>query len=161
MFWACARLEAHRERLALHCLGLNGYTTYLPRLRERRASHGRKIEIRAPLFPGYLFLQVVNGWLQARWSPGVAHLIMDGAVPARVPDTVIAQIRESERDGLVELPRRRELAPGTRVRVTQGPLAGFGGLYAGQRPRERILVLLTVLGACRPVELRAGNIEAV
>jgi hypothetical protein len=28
------------------------------------------------------------------------------------------------------------------------------------RPRERVLVLLTVLGACRRVELDAGDIEA-
>ena len=57
-YWAVARLEPHREQLALRCLGLAGYETYFPRLRERRISHGRKIEIRPPLFPGYCFLTV-------------------------------------------------------------------------------------------------------
>ena len=50
-YWACARLEPHRERLALHCLELNGFKVYLPRLREHRTSYGRKIEIRPLLLP--------------------------------------------------------------------------------------------------------------
>ena len=41
-YWAVARLQPHRERLALHCLGLAGFTVYLPRLRSERvsAAHG-------------------------------------------------------------------------------------------------------------------------
>jgi hypothetical protein len=66
-YWAVARLGRNRERVALHCLGLAG-TVYYPRLRERRVSHGRKIEIRPPLFPGYV---------------GVISMIMDGARPAK------------------------------------------------------------------------------
>jgi hypothetical protein len=50
-YWACARLEPHRERVALHCLELNGFKVYLPRLREHRTSYGRKIEIRPLLLP--------------------------------------------------------------------------------------------------------------
>src|SRR6516165_6901122 len=84
MYWTCARLEPHRERLALHCLGLAGYVTYLPRLRERRLSHGRRIEVRPPLFPGYCFFVVEAQWHAARWSVGVLRLIMNGIQPARV-----------------------------------------------------------------------------
>jgi hypothetical protein len=47
------------------------------------------------------------------------------------------------------------------VRVTQGPLRGLDGLYEGQRPHERVLVLLAVLGAARRVELGADDIEPV
>ena len=70
-YWAVARLEPHREQLALRCLGLAGYETYFPRLREHRISHGRRIEIRPPLFPGYCFLTVEAQWYAAPWSIGV------------------------------------------------------------------------------------------
>jgi transcriptional antiterminator RfaH len=159
-FWTCARLEPHRERLALHCLSLNGYTTYLPRLREWRRSHGRKILATPPLFPGYAFIEIALQWHSAKWSVGVLGLIMDGGRPARVPDAVIDEIRGRERGGLVELPRRG-LVVGDRVRVTQGPMRGLDGLYEGQKSRDRVLVLLAVLGACRRVELAVGDIEAV
>jgi hypothetical protein len=52
-YWACAQLETNRERLALHCLGLAGFETYLPRIRDQRISRGRKIIVTPPLFVGY------------------------------------------------------------------------------------------------------------
>jgi len=92
MYWCCAQVEPRRERLASHCLTLAGYEIYQPLLREQRRSHGRKIIVTPPLFPGYLFLWVVSGWWNARWAAGVRRLVMDGLVPARVPDRVIAEI---------------------------------------------------------------------
>src|SRR5262245_32974451 len=102
-YWACARLQPNREALALHCLGLNGYTVYYPRLRERRTRHGRKVELRPPLFPGYAFIAIALQWHTARWSAGVIDLIMNGVGPAHVSDAVIAEIRDREVGGLIEL----------------------------------------------------------
>ena len=84
-FWACAQLEANRERLALHCLGLAGYEVYLPRIRARRLKT-------AALFPGYAFVLIELRWHSARWSPGVLRLVLDGMQPAKVPDKVILPI---------------------------------------------------------------------
>jgi transcriptional antiterminator RfaH len=159
MYWAAARLQPRREALALHCLKLAGYRTYFPRLREHRTNFGRRIEHRSPLFPGYAFVQIELQWHTARWSPGIIALILDGDAPARVPDKVIAEIRGRERAGLIELPPR--LKPGARVRVTRGPLQSLEGLCAGQGPRERVLVLLQVLGAARQVALPAADVERV
>ena len=41
-YWAVAQLQPQCERLALHTLTLAGYTTYLPRLRQRRMSFGER-----------------------------------------------------------------------------------------------------------------------
>jgi transcriptional antiterminator RfaH len=159
-YWAVARLEPRREQLALRCLGLAGYATYFPRLRERRISHGRRIEVRPPLFPGYAFIAIELQWHAARWTAGVVGLIMGGTHPARVPDNVIDEIRGRERGGLVELPKRETFRAGETVRVVQGPFAGQLALYAGQRPRERVLVLLALLGGQQRVELAKDDIEA-
>ena len=91
-YWACAQLEANRERLALHCLGVAGYQTYLPRIRVKRAMPARKIVTQTtPLFPGYCFVGIDLQWHAARWSPGVHRLVLDGLQPA-VPDKVIAEL---------------------------------------------------------------------
>jgi transcriptional antiterminator RfaH len=159
-YWACARLVPQRERLALHCLGLAGYVTYLPRLREIRRSRGRKIEVRPALFPGYLFLEITNGWWDARWSPGIAALLMSGDAPAVVPMHVILEIKSREVSGLVELPKSG-LKPGARVRILQGPLQGHLGIYAGMKPRERVEVLLRLLGSEQRVIMAKQNVEVV
>src|SRR5215469_3695611 len=161
MFWCCAQIEPYRERLALHCLGLNGFEVYCPRLRQQIRSHGRKI-VRTPLlFPGYAFVLIVSAWWSARWSPGVRRLVMDGERPAVVPDAVIAEIRSRERNGLVELVRPRGLRPGTRVRVISGPLSEKIGMLAVLRPHERVIVLLNLLGGDQRVDLAMNAIEAV
>jgi transcriptional antiterminator RfaH len=157
-YWACARLEPRRERLALYCLGLAGFETYFPRLREKRVSHGRRIEVRPPLFPGYCFLTIEAQWHAARWSVGVLGLIMDGIRPAKVADSVITDIRSHERNGLVELPRRDEFMAGDQVRILKGPFAGHFGLFAGMKPRDRVEVLLALLGGCSRVLLPESHI---
>ena len=160
-YWACAQVEPQQERVAQHYLSLSGYTTYCPRLRIFRRGHGRKIETKPPLFPSYVFVTIVTGWWSARWCPHVVRLILNGATPAVVADSVIDEIRSRERGGLVELPKPAGFNPGDRVRVLAGPLQVHLGLYAGQRPHERVLVLLALLGGEQRVTLAKKDVEVV
>jgi len=160
-YWACAQVAPQQERAAQHFLQLRGFESYCPRLRVTRRQHGRKIELRPPLFVSYLFIWIVAGrWWDARWCPYVSRIILNGAQPAVVPDGVISEIKARERGGLVELPKREEFRMGEAVRVTHGPLVGCVGLYAGMRPHERCLVLLALLGGHQRVELARGDVEA-
>jgi transcriptional antiterminator RfaH len=128
---------------------------------ERRVVRGRKIEICPPLFPGYCFVAIELQWHTARWCVGVLGLIMDGATPTRVPDNVIAEIRARERGGLIELPPQLGLRAGDAVRILAGPFQGQLALYAGVKPRERVEVLLALLGAQQRVTLPRGAIGTV
>jgi transcription antitermination factor NusG len=167
VYWACAQLEAHRERLALHTLGLAGYTTYLPRIRiQRRVSIGSRklIDVATPLFPGYAFVLIELQWHAARWSPGVIRLVFDGLDhPARVPDTVIADLRQREVNGFVVLSTARTTGfkRGDQVRVVTGPATGQLAIFNGMKARERVEVLLMMLGASRHVELARAAIRSV
>src|SRR6516162_5996834 len=160
-YWCAARLQPHREALALHCLGLGGFTVYYPRLRDQRFRHGRKVELRPPLFPGYAFISVVSSWWAARWTAGVINLIMDGAAPARVPDAVIAEIRGREVGGLIELVPPASLRRGVRVRILRGPFSDHLAIFADMRPRQRVEILLQLLGGEQRVTLAKKDIEVV
>ena len=160
-YWCAARLLARHEAYALHCLSAAGYVSYYPRLRVRRARFGRKIETHPPLFPGYAFIAIELQWHTARWCPCVIGLIMDGPVPARVCDDIIAEIKGRERGGLVELPKPPGLHAGDRVRFLSGPFAGHLGLYAGMKPRQRVEVLLQLLGSMQRVTLPRGAVELI
>ena len=109
----------------------------------------------------YAFVVITLGWWNARWSPGVARLVLDGAAPAKVPDHIIAGLRERKRNGVIELPKAPTsvLRAGDPVRVTHGPFAGFAGLYQGMRGRQRIEILLTVLGSQQRVTLPKGSVD--
>jgi transcriptional antiterminator RfaH len=156
-YWAACRLQPNRTALALHYLNLQGYEVYCPRLRERRVRRGRRVELLLPLFPGYTFLRVVTGWWEARWAPGTCGLVMDGATPAKVPDAVIAEIRSREREGAIELPPN--LRPGDRLRVLRGPFRDQLAIYAGMSGRDRVAVLLRLLGGERRILLHRSDVE--
>jgi hypothetical protein len=49
--WIVARSEPNREATAASFLGRAGYPVYLPRIRETRSNHGRRVVITPPLFP--------------------------------------------------------------------------------------------------------------
>jgi len=75
-FWAAAQLQPNRTSLALHCLALAGYED--PRLRVDRRSHGRRILVAPPLFPGYCF----NGTPPAGRPAWFASCLMVRSRPA-------------------------------------------------------------------------------
>jgi len=54
-YWAVARLEPRRERVALYHLGRVGFETYLPRLRERRVLTGGASKFSRRFFPDIAF----------------------------------------------------------------------------------------------------------
>jgi transcriptional antiterminator RfaH len=129
-YWACAQLAPSRERLALHCLQqVAGFEVYAPRIKAPRGARSRNPRL---LFPGYVFVLIVLQWHAAMRTPGVVRLVLDGGIPARVPDNVIAELRARERNGLLQLPEPRRFRAGERVRVIHGPLVGLEGLVAGR-----------------------------
>jgi transcriptional antiterminator RfaH len=159
MYWAAAQLKPQGERVALQCLALAGFETFVPRIRERRVRQGRKVEATPPLFPGYAFVVIELQWRAAHYCPGVVRLVMDGFQPARMPDGVIADIRARQRDGLVVLPRR--LKRGDPVRILRGPFREQLAFYEGQAPHERVAVLLQLLGGQQRATLPESDVQAV
>jgi transcriptional antiterminator RfaH len=111
------------------------------------------------LFPSYAFVLIELQWSQARYSPGVVRLVMDGFAPAIVPDAVVASLKAREVSGLIELlPPPPRFRRGDYVRVRRGPFANQVGLYAGMKPRDRVAVLLSLLGGSRRVELADADV---
>ena len=151
------QLEINRVELALHFLKLGGFATYCPRIRVERKLGGT--DATALLFPGYSFISIELQWHRASRTPGVAKLIMDGEHPGRVPDGVIEGLRAREHDGLIVLPPPPRLRHGDRVRIIAGPLLGRLAIFEGMKPRQRVEVLLGILGADRRLELRRRDIR--
>jgi transcriptional antiterminator RfaH len=123
----------------------------------------KTLEVPAALFPGYLFIRIVEGrWWDARWSVGVARIILDGNRPAVVADAVIDGIKAREVDGLIQLaPPPSEFNPGDRLRIVQGAFAGHLAVYAGMTSRQRIEVLLILLGSPRRVTLPKADVRPI
>ena len=159
-YWAAARAQPQREAAAQHFLQLAGFTVYLPRLRQHRVNHGRKVEVRPPLFPGYLFVRVGNtGWSRVENTIGILQLLRTGDKPAIIADHVIEEIQSREHNGVVKLPERPRWQAGDRVRIGNGTFLGQIGLFDGMGARERVFVLLNLFGRQTRAELSIADLH--
>jgi transcriptional antiterminator RfaH len=161
--WYVAHTHAHAEAKAALNLRRQGYAVFFPRYRKRRR-HARRIEIvSAPLFPRYVFVLVdraTQRWRAIGSTFGVAHLVCLGDEPAVVPDKVIAELQEREdSQGLVNLDSPMFI-PGAKVRVRSGAFGDSLGLCEGMTDRERVVVLLDLLGRKVRVVMGVEAIEA-
>jgi transcriptional antiterminator RfaH len=162
--WYVVQTQPHAETKAMGHLIRQGFDAYLPRYLKRRR-HARRVEtIAAPLFPRYLFVTVdmeTQRWRSIHSTTGVARLVCNGDDPAPVPPEVVAALqRREDTGGFVTLERRQQFAPGERVRVVDGIFADNLGLFEGMADRERVAILLDLLGRKVRILLDEGAITA-
>lgn len=152
--WYLVHTKPKQERRALDNLQRQGYPCFLPLVPVESVRRGRLAVVEQALFPRYLFIQLDDSLHARAWGPvrstlGVTRLVSFGLQPARVPDDLIAQLRQQLQD-LAAAPQPL-FQPGQTVRVTQGPFAGLDCIYQMPDGDQRAIVLLTLLQ--RPVRV--------
>jgi len=162
--WFVAHTQPHAEAKATAHLNRQGFQIYFPRYLKRRR-HARKIEtVAAPLFPRYLFVSVdmsVQRWRSIYSTVGVARLVSNGDEPAPVPDGVVEALQGREdTNGFITLEHRPPFRAGEKIRVLDGAFASCLGLFEGMAERERIAILLDLLGRKVRVVLDAALVAA-
>jgi len=148
--WYVVQTHSHAERKAEAHLERQGFTTYLPRYLKRRR-HARKIElVPAPLFPRYMFVSIdvsLQRWLAIRSTIGVTQVVCTGNDPVSVPDGIVERLKASQNaDGFIPLDTRPRFAPGDKIKVLDGAFADCLGLIDTVTDRERVAILLDLLG---------------
>jgi transcriptional antiterminator RfaH len=162
--WFVAHTQPHSEAKATAHLNRQGFEIYLPRYLKRRR-HARKIEtVAAPLFPRYLFVAVdttAQRWRSIYSTVGVARLVCNGDEPTAVPDGIVEALKSREdTNGFIKLEYRPSFRPGEKVRVLDGAFSSCLGLFEGMAERERITILLDLLGRKVRVVLDADLVAA-
>lgn len=142
--WYLVYSKPQQERLALENLERQGYPSYLPMIRNRRRRKGKYTSIVEPMFPRYLFVHLsdeTDNWGPIRSTIGVVNLVRFGMRAARVPDSLIAMMKEREEDGVqrIAVP---ELNPGDHVRIVEGVMAGYDAIFQAKTGKERVVLLL-------------------
>jgi transcriptional antiterminator RfaH len=162
--WYVVQTQINAEAKAARNLVRQGFEIYLPRYLKRR-SHARKIEkVASPLFPRYMFVQIdlaAQRWRSIQSTFGVSRLVLNGPDPARVAPEVISSLRGREDSvGYVRLDPQPKFALGEKVRVLSGVFAENLGLFDGMADRDRVAILLELLGRKVRVSIEAELITA-
>ena len=137
---------------------------YLPRYLKKRR-HARRLDtIAAPLYQGYLFVAIDLGaqrWRSIHSTIGVSRLVCRGEEPAALPEAIVEELkRRQDENGLIRLERRPRFNPGDKVRVVEGAFSDCLGLFEGMNDRERVAILLDLLGRKVRVHLASEFVDA-
>lgn len=160
--WYVVQAQPGRERLALMHLGRQSFVAFCPtRLKTRRSGH-KHVDVKAPFFPGYLFVSLdldCERWRSINGTVGVIRLVAfgSGGRPTPLPRGFVERLQELN-DG--NCPIANELRAGDRVRVIGGPLDDLCGALEGASDHERVTILLSLLGKETRVSLRRGSLIA-
>jgi transcriptional antiterminator RfaH len=88
----------------------------------------------------------VQRWRSVYSTIGVTQLICNSDVPAAVPDEVVTTLKAREDAvGFIRL-EPRPFRLGEKIRIVEGVLADCLGLYDGMTDRDRVTILLDLLG---------------
>lgn len=148
--WYVVQTQPNSEAKVVSHLARQDFEPYLPRYLKRRR-HARRVEdVMVPLFPRYLFVKVdraTQRWRAIHSTAGVSRLVCNGDEPASVAESVIAALKVREgSDGAVRLTLPPRFRPGEQVRIMDGVFSSCLGLYEGMTDRDRVAVLLDMLG---------------
>ena len=148
--WYLVHSKPQREQVATTQLERQGFEVFLPRMRVQARRRGRYLERVEAMFPRYLFTRLdveTQDWSPIRSTLGVSALVRFGLNPAIVPESLVEDLRtRADEDGIVADLVPPDLEPGRAVRVTEGLLEGYHGIVKAKNGRERVDILLDLVG---------------
>ena len=156
--WYCVRTKPKNERLTSQLLRMEvGLSVFCPFIRFERARRTGRTWVTEAMFPGYIFARMdyLTQNRHVRAIRGVLTIVGFGEAPTIVPDEIVDELRREVRDEetLIIQP---QIAIGEEVNVIVGPFQGLRAVVSRVLPaRERVAVLLEVLGMEREVEVSA------
>lgn len=146
--WYAVQSRPFGEHLAAAQVGRLDLELFLPRVQQERLICGVHRTLTKALFPGYFFARFCPGVSlgAVRSTPGVLRVVGTPRLPIPVAPEIVQALRErTGDDGFVRF-EPKSFRPGERVRIEEGPFAGWiGRVEREPDDRRRVLILLEAL----------------
>ena len=156
--WYAAYTRANHEKRVAAELHARGLDHFLPLYSSVRRWKDRRVSLKLPLFPGYVFVRLaLRERLSVLQVPSVVRLVGFNGLPTALPDQEI----EILRSGLGQTSQAQPhpfLTVGRRVRITGGPFAGLEGLLKRKKTSLRVVVSLELIQRAVAVEVDIADL---
>lgn len=161
--WYVFYTSIHAEEAVQRLIRELGYQTFVPfEKRSTRLLRRKSPFYLSPLFPRYGFVRfniAYDDWGQILHAKGVFDLLRQQAQPVAVDDHAINGLQLAEKIGLFD--RTKPPKVGMKVQITSGPLTDFIGKVVRVRARDRVRVLLSLLGGAREVVIPVSSLQEI
>ena len=149
-YWFVATYKINEIKRAESNLSIQNFEYYLPKIKVKKSNSNFKEEI---LFPGYVFLKTrPEDYSLIKYTKGIKKVVKFGKNIPHLTDDEINSIRSVEKLSNSE-PITLKINIGQEAVVTKGPFKGTLVKICTLPSKERIEVLLTILGSLRKVSI--------
>ncbi len=161
--WYVLHTRSRFEQVVFDGLEKKSLETFLPKVTTLSKRRDRRLKIRIPLFPGYVFVRSdlnPHERLEIVKTIGVVRLVGNKDGPIPVPDEAINSLRIMVAGDNRVLTGTR-MKKGDRVIVVDGPFTGIMGTFVRYRGRGRVVVSIEALGQYAAVDVPEDYVERV
>ena len=151
--WYAVEVKVRHEHAVAALLSMKDHQVLVPKYRVRRNWSDRIREVGVPLFPGYVFCQlVVDERLSVLQTCGVKRIVGVGKIPQPLASREVENLRILMRSGVPGTPCLY-LQEGETVEVMRGPLEGVKGIVVQVKKKWRIILSVMILQRSVTVEV--------
>mgnify|MGYP001599461967 FL=1 len=161
--WYVLHTKSRFENVVHEGLTKKSIEVFLPKVLVRSRRVDRKVMIRIPLFPGYLFVKsdlTPGRHIEIVKTAGVVRLVGNRSGPLPVSHETVESLKiMTAGDGKVLT--GTVFKKGNRVIVISGPLEGVMGTFTRYGKIGRVIVNIEALGQFASVEVDEEDIEVL
>jgi transcription antitermination factor NusG len=142
---------------------MRGIVQYVPTITETHTWSDRRKKVELPLFPGYVFVQIVASnelRVQVLRIPGVVRLVGSELGGTPIPDDQIQSVRTLVDRNLpwASYPFLKE---GQRVRVRGGALDGIEGIFVKRSGVDTLVISVDAIQRSLSISVQGYSLEAL
>jgi transcription termination/antitermination protein NusG len=161
--WYAVHTRSRHEKLVAFHLLQRGVERYLPTVIETHRWSDRRQKVELPLFPGYVFVQIVptnETRVEVLRTPGVVAFVGNGPEGTAIPAGEIEAVRTLIEKQLNWLPHPF-LREGQRVRIRGGSLDGVEGIFLKRNGQETLLISVAAIQRSLSISVQGYDVESL
>lgn len=162
-YWYLLQTRINQHHKALQNLINQDFNCFSPNIATKsnlKKVSDNRIE---PLFPGYIFIRLGENcnWTAAQSTRGVSRFVKFGLYPAKVPDTVVNQIKSD----LSRYANKKEnistFKPGDRVSIVNSSFDCYDAIFKCRAGNNRSIILINILEQMREIEISSELVQSL
>ena len=145
--WYAVLCRSRHEKLVATSLANIGIANFLPIVSEVHYWSDRRKLVDAPLFPGYVFVQIPNSTeaqLRVLKTSGVVRFVGNRQGPLAIPEQEISDV-QTVLEQKVHCSPYPFLKLGQRVRICGGALDGIEGVLVGRDSDRKLVISIEII----------------
>ena len=163
MNWHLLQTKPNAHVTACQNLRRQGFEVFLPLITKTTKKNGKFLDIKTPLFPGYVFMGTSSDpvpWKSVNGTRGISKAVTLDGVYRPINTHIIEDLQQRcGENGIIQ--RLDNIAPDDRAKIERGPFAEFICTVDDIQDDQRAWVLINLLKQQTRAEVSLNDVSKI